>query len=142
MPTKARVRAAYRELKRHDFTGARTSKTELFRHLGIARRSGNRTLLTEFLNSSDRTFHNQPNIEETRGRPKAITNEALRTMGTILRNSDVQTRAMTWETLGYEAGLHVSPRTIQRAMGSLDYHKCIACRKGWVSPELGIRRKD
>ena len=31
---------------------------------------------------------------------------------------------------------------IQRAMGSLDYHKCIACCKGWVSDKLGQLRKN
>jgi hypothetical protein len=48
---------------------------------------------------------------------------------------------MTWETLGYEAGLDVSARTIQRAMGTRDYHKCVACRKAWISKDLGERRK-
>ena len=47
---------------------------------------------------------------------------------------------MTWETLGYEAGITASARTIQRAMGTRDYHKCIACQKGWVSKDLGKRR--
>jgi hypothetical protein len=62
-------------------------------------------------------------------------------MEEILHNSDIETRSMTWETLGYEAGLDVSVDTIKRAMGSLQYHKCIACRKGWVSSDLGKRRK-
>jgi len=57
--------------------------------------------------------------------------------------TDVQDRAMTWETLGYEAGLHdVSGHTVQRAMGRLDYHKCIACRRGWVSKDVRERRVE
>ena len=50
---------------------------------------------------------------------------------------------MTWDTLGYEAGLvNVSARTIQRAMGSLHYYKCVACQKGWVSKDLAKRRLE
>ena len=31
---------------------------------------------------------------------------------------------------------------MRRAMGSLDYHKCVACRKAWVSDKLGQLRKN
>ncbi|KAF2818315.1 hypothetical protein CC86DRAFT_472932 [Ophiobolus disseminans] len=34
----------------------------------------------------------------------------------------------------------VSGRTLQRALGSLDYHKCIACTKGWVSQRCAKQR--
>jgi hypothetical protein len=49
---------------------------------------------------------------------------------------------MSWETLAYESGLDVSPRTVKRAMGTLDYHKCIACRKGWVSEKTAEKRLE
>jgi hypothetical protein len=62
-------------------------------------------------------------------------------MEAILHHNGIHGRSMSWETLGYEAGLDVSWRTIQRAMGQKDYRKCIACRKAWISPELGMRRK-
>ena len=32
-----------------------------------------------------------------------------------------------------EVGLDVNGKTIKAAMGSMDYHKCLACKKGWVS---------
>jgi hypothetical protein len=64
-------------------------------------------------------------------------------MEEILRNADVEERAMTWLALGEEAGLNgVSERTIQRAMGRLDYHKCVACQRGWVSKDLARRRVE
>jgi hypothetical protein len=50
---------------------------------------------------------------------------------------------MTWETLGYEAGLEdVSEHTIKRAMGRLDYRKCVACRKAWVSRKLASEQVE
>jgi len=63
-------------------------------------------------------------------------------MDKILQAGDVQDRAMTWDTLAYEAGLeNVSARTVKNTMGSLDYHKCVACQKAYVSPHLAERRK-
>ena len=42
--------------------------------------------------------------------------------------------------MGYEVGLECSGRTIQRVMGKMNYHKCIASRKGWVSASTAKRR--
>ena len=47
-----------------------------------------------------------------------------------------------WEQLGFEAGVDCSGRTIKRAMGTMNYHKCIACKKGWVNPSLAKVRKE
>lgn len=63
-------------------------------------------------------------------------------MERIVEDYDVQGRSMTWETLAYESGLGISSRTVQRAMGTLDYHKCIECRKGWVNKATATRRKE
>jgi hypothetical protein len=64
-------------------------------------------------------------------------------MERIIEESDVQGRAMSWETLAYEAGVEdVSSRTIQRTMGRLDYHKCITCRKAWVSRHIARERVE
>jgi hypothetical protein len=54
-------------------------------------------------------------------------------MERIIEDCDAEGRSMSWDTLAYELGLDVSTQTIRRAMGTLDYHKCIACRKGWVN---------
>jgi len=37
---------------------------------------------------------------------------------------------------------NASSRTIQRAMGTLGYRKCITCEKGWVSPSDAKRRVE
>jgi hypothetical protein len=143
-PKKARIRAAYKEwLETTPSEETRTTITKqaFFERNHISRRSGYRILGLELTNPSDRTFHNQPGVTETRGRRKLIIDDDLHRMEEILYNSDIETRSMTWETLAFEAGLDVSVDIIRRAIGALNYHKCIACRKGWVNKELGERRK-
>lgn len=51
-------------------------------------------------------------------------------MERILEEEGIEARALIWEQLGYEIGLDCFGRIIQRAMGTMDYHKCVACRKG------------
>ena len=58
----------------------------------------------------------------------------------ILENEGVNGRALTWEQLGMEAGVEASGRTIQRMMGTMDYHKCIACQRGLVSERTAANR--
>lgn len=52
----------------------------------------------------------------------------------------IEARGLTWEQLGNEVGLDYSGRTIQNAMGTMDYHKCIACRKGWCNDRTAQNR--
>lgn len=44
------------------------------------------------------------------------------------------------EHLCNEVGLDSGGCTIQRAMGTMNYHKCIACRKEWVKKSLAERQ--
>jgi transposase len=135
-PTKAKVRAACEVL--HD-EGLRGFHTKVFERYGVSKSQG-WELLQE--GSAVRRFgHNLHDIE-TRGRPRAITPEQLRQVERLLEDCDVEGRSMSWETLAYEAGLDVSARTLRRAMGTLDYHKCIACRRGWVSQAAAKRRVE
>ncbi|EMD86931.1 hypothetical protein COCC4DRAFT_155506 [Bipolaris maydis ATCC 48331] len=41
-------------------------------------------------------------------------------------------RVLTWSQLSEELDLGVTGRTLREYMGSMDYHKCIACLKGWT----------
>ncbi len=41
-----------------------------------------------------------------------------------------------------EVRVEACGRTIKNVMGTLDYHKCIACRKGWVKPEAATQRLE
>lgn len=54
-------------------------------------------------------------------------------MEQILEEDGFYARALTWEQLGYEAGLDVSGKIIKHWMETMDYHKYIACRKGWCN---------
>lgn len=53
-----------------------------------------------------------------------------------------EARALTWAQLGMEVGLDCSDRTIQRAMETLNYRKCVACKKFWVNERLKEKRRD
>lgn len=61
-------------------------------------------------------------------------------MEVVLETESIETRRFTSEQLGNEVGLDCSGRTVQRAMGTMSYHKCTACRKGWVNERLAERR--
>ncbi len=69
-----------------------------------------------------------------------LTERDLQTLEFIVRRHGQDGRVLSWEGLAEEAGLNVSGRTIQRAMGTMDYRRCIACQKSWVMPSLAARR--
>ena len=46
------------------------------------------------------------------------------------------------EQLGYSVWLECSGRTIRKAMGAMEYHKCIACRRGWVNEKTRKNRLE
>jgi hypothetical protein len=86
-----------------------------------------------------RRHYNNPEIEENRGRKRIIGAKELKTMEGILKEHGFLARAFTWEQLAYEAGIKdqhqnaVSGKTVKHAIGRMDYHKCIICKKGWVN---------
>ncbi len=92
--------------------------------------------------SSSRRSSNNPKSQEKRGRKSKISAKEVRQMELILQEDGFYSRALTWEQLGYEAGLNISGRTVQRHMGTMDYHKCIACRKGWYNERIKKRRVE
>ena len=53
------------------------------------------------------------------------------------RNSRVDLGA-----IGYEVGLDCTGRTVQRVMGTMNYHKCVSCRKGWVNKKTAKSRMN
>lgn len=59
-----------------------------------------------------------------------------------METEGIEARSYTWEQLGFEVRLECSVRTGQRAMGTMDYHKFIACRPGWVNQKTGKDRMD
>ena len=63
-------------------------------------------------------------------------------METILENEGLEGRGLMWEQLGIEAGIEASKLTIKNTMGSLDYHKGLACQRGWQSPRSCANRVE
>ena len=92
--------------------------------------------------ASARRRNNDPEHEETRGRKSLISDKDIREMERVLESEGFEARALTWEQLGFEVGLECSGDTIKRAMGTMNYHKCIACMKGWVSPRTATKRVE
>ena len=108
-------------------------KADIFRHFGISSRRG-----WQILHDGRERRHLET---ETRGRKKLLTPADLLAMESIIWQYGFEARALSWQGLALEAGISgISSRTIERAMGTLNYRKCIACEKGFVSPSSAKRR--
>jgi hypothetical protein len=70
---------------------------------------------------------------EKRGRKPLLSPEQVREADRFLQDVGWDARVLTWEQLANELDFGVSGWTLKRALGSLDYRKCVACAKGWVS---------
>ncbi|KAF1978853.1 hypothetical protein BU23DRAFT_586691 [Bimuria novae-zelandiae CBS 107.79] len=135
-PTKVRVLSACQYL---DAKGIKGQKASVFRDAGVSKARGWEILRQG--RERRRIGVDTPHTE-TRGRPALISPEDLRRLERIIEDCDVEGRSISWEALAYESGLDVSWRTVKRAMGTLNYHKCIACRKGWVNKATAANRKQ
>ena len=120
-----------------DRIGIEHFKEDIFRTFNVSSREGWR-----FLNdrNSSRRLGNDPNVEDHRGSQPLISPKKIREMERILETEGIEARAYTWEQLGFEVGLECSGRTVKRAMGTMEYHKCIACRRGWVNEKTAKDR--
>ena len=101
-------------------------KADVFRTFGVENRRGHELLKGE---SSARRHHNESEDSEKRGRHRIISLKQIREIERILEEESMEGRSLTWEQLGYEIGLECNGRTVKRAMGTMKYHKCIACKK-------------
>ena len=134
-PTKAKIQGA---VEFCDRMGILYFKKDVFRTFNMSHHAGWRALNQE----SSRRHHNKPDLPETRGRKAIVTPQKICGMERIIEEEGFEARALTWAELGYEVGLECSGRIIQIAMGTMDYHKCVACRKGWVNEKTARRRFD
>ena len=112
------------------------SKEEVFKTFGVPRSTGYELLKT----NSTRQRHHDLDLVETRGRKTIVTSDQIQEMESILQTTGLEGRGLTWEQLGMEAGVKASGKTIKRIMGTMDYHKCIACQQGWVSEKTAANR--
>ena len=126
-PTKAKIQGAVEFCEKQ---GISYHKEDVIRTFDVERTRGYAYLRE---GASSRRHHNNSDVSEVRGRHKIVTPKLIREMERLLEEEGMEARALTWEQLGFEVGLDCSGKTIQRIMGTMDYHKCIACRKGWVN---------
>jgi len=135
-PKRAKIRGAIEYMEARKIPH---SKADVFRYYGVSKRQG-WAMVSE--GSVDRRHHNSGE-EERRGRPPIITQEQIHEMDRILQEVGWEARQLSWADLAYEVGIEgVHPRTIQRALGTMDYRQCIACRKGWASRKLAGQRVE
>lgn len=142
-PTKAFIQGAAwwnDKLNKQQFKRPYHPTVDIFDAAPISRRRG-WAMLNGDESPHPRTFHNDPfKGSESRGRPPKISLSDLKEMDRIIRDYGWDGRILTWQQLGEEAGVDAKARTIKERMGSLDYHKCIACKKGWRSQKSAKRR--
>ena len=132
-PVKARIQGACDFLESE---GLKISKEKVFRYNGVSRATGYRILRS----SNPRTLKNDPARKETRGRRSLISPREIHEMERILENEGLEGRALSGQQLEFEVGLDVFEATIRRTMGTMDYHKCLACQRGWQSPKRAANR--
>lgn len=116
--------------------GKNVPEQDVFKCFKPPRSTGYRLLRSK----STRRRHNTPTLPETRGRKSVITDEQKKGMDQILQTAGIDGRALTREQLGMKVGSEATGRTIKNIMGSMHYHKCIACQKGWVTEEVAANR--
>ncbi len=124
---KARIQGAIDFLKSEGIIGKNEA---VFKSNGVSHATRYRILRS----SNPRTLKNDPTREETRKGHNKITPEQIREMKKILENEGLESRSLTWIQLGFKAQVEASEATIQKAMGKLQYHKYLACQRGWQSP--------
>jgi hypothetical protein len=137
-PVKSRVKGAADFL---DWKGIPYHHTDLFAYNGVSKTRG-WAILKENNQMYDRRHHNNELLPENRGRKAALSPKDLERADRFLQDFGWSARSLTWAQLAEELDLDVSDRVLQRHMGSLHYHKCVACSKGWVSKQLAQKRKD
>ncbi|KAI1261775.1 hypothetical protein F5Y18DRAFT_192147 [Xylariaceae sp. FL1019] len=130
----APTRAALKAVKRFcvDEKVAHTNH-QIFRHFGVTHRTGYR-----ILKEAERT---EPR-EETRGRPKALSDEQVDHLDRFL-GEGFEPRMMPWKELCEAAGIIIPegkkapcPQSVQKSLGRRGWKKCGICHKIWRKHEF------
>lgn len=117
-PKRAMVRGTISYLESQ---GLPVNKSAIFRHFGLSRSQGYASL------SIPASKRNDPEWEETRGRPMKISEAELAAMEAILWDARYEDVNLNWTGLAREAGVETecNARTLHRAMGTLGYRRCL-----------------
>lgn len=139
-PTKAAVQKTVQYL---ESCGIRPPKEEIFEQFGVRKTQG-----YAMLAESSRRHHNDPYSTENRGRIPIWNARRLDRAERILEATDTDSRFLTWDQLAFETlndtssdeAVSSSISTTRAALGSRNYHMCIACRKPWIGKQSAKRR--
>lgn len=123
---RAMVRGTISYLESQDLP---VNKSAIFRHFGITRSQGYSAM------SVPASQRNDPEWEETRGRPSKLTAQDQAKMEAVLWDPRYETMNLNWSALARHAGVNseCNTRTIHRAMGTLGYRLCMRCGKSSIS---------
>ncbi|KAI0554540.1 hypothetical protein F4679DRAFT_299984 [Xylaria curta] len=112
------------------------SNTEIFKYTGFASATGYRVLK----DTSDHRFHENPFCDETRGRPRALTEANIDQIVAFLER---EVRSLPWADLCGAAGLEFpnpskppSTATIKKSVYRRGWRKCVACSKFWSCKDV------
>jgi hypothetical protein len=137
-PRKSRIKGAADYMK---YKGILFHHIDLFRYNGVSKTRG-WAIIQQDNELFDRRHHNNEVLEEKRGRPPILSPKDIERVDRFLQDQGWSARSMTWSQIAEELDLDVSGQTLRSHIGSMDYHKCIACAKGWISGNLAPKRKE
>jgi hypothetical protein len=135
-PKRAMVRGTISYLESQ---GLPVNKSAIFRHFELSRSQGYAAL------SIPASKRNDPEWEETRGRPSKISEADQAKMESILWDERYEGVNLNWSGLAKEAGIEMdcNARTLHRTMGTLGYRRCIACcGRSWVHKKTREKRVE
>jgi hypothetical protein len=137
-PKKARIKGAAEFM---DAMGIPYYHTDLFNFHNVSNQQG-WAILKQKGPEHDRTHHNDPTTEEKCGRKPKLSPKDLERCDRFLQDAAWDAHVLTWAQLAEELDLGVCGNTLRSHLGSMDYHKCIACTKGWVSQKNAAKRVE
>jgi hypothetical protein len=134
-PKRAMVRGTISYLESQ---GLPVNKSAIFRHFELSRSQGYAAL------NIPASRRNDPEWEETRGRPSKITEADQQKMESILWDEQYENVNLNWSKLAKEAGLETecNARTLHRTMGTMGYRRCMGCSRCWVHKKTREKRVE
>ena len=100
-PKKAKVQGMYEfALVQQRRYGTPFFKSDIFRIAGVSQTRGNK-----ILKDYPRTFHNNPFVDETRGRKRILTEEDVDKMEKVIWDHGIEGRMLSYHGLLQEAGI-------------------------------------
>lgn len=132
---KARIKGAFEFLEAKKLP---YRKNDLFAHFEVSKATGYRILAEE----SSRTRHNNPEIPETRGRKRKLSEAGLDKLEDLYDEEGFEAKQLSWASAIAEAGVDTdaSNHAISRAAATRGLYKRLAAEVAYKSEAEGNRR--